>query len=220
MTKFCVITGTLLPIWQRLQKALTARWNESETVQKAQEALRKRLNAAPDVARKDPYKSLPKPPLRVIHLVVDDKPMLGLSLPHGVADLTIDTLLKKIPLHSAKQVAESAAASSSAPGASSSAAAASGPLLATSSKALKAQKLAMKAQREAEYLARVRKETEARMLQAQRADEAAKATILAERAKVALMQAAARAAQAAQAASSISHNPAASISMFDARAPG
>jgi hypothetical protein len=220
MTKFCVITGTLLPIWQRLQKALTARWSESETVQKAQEALRKRLNAAPDVARKDPYKSLPKPPLRVIHLVVDDKPMLGLSLPHGVADLTIDTLLKKIPLHSAKQVAESAAASSSAPGASSSAAAASGPYLATSSKALKAQKLALKAQREVEYLARVRKETEARLLQAQRADEAAKATILAERAKVALMQAAARAAQAAQAASSISHNPAASISMLDARAPG
>ena len=105
LTQFCVITGTLLPIWQQLQKALMARWMESETIKKAIASHKRKQDANDKASGLDKAlnpKNLPKPPLRVIHLVIDEKPMLGLCLPHGVADKTIDTLLKKIPLERAR----------------------------------------------------------------------------------------------------------------------
>lgn len=80
--KFPVITGTLLPLWARLQRCLQVRWDQSETM---------KLWKNSAAGGKEGAKA-PKPPLRVVHLVHEGKPVLGLCLPHGIAEITIRTL--------------------------------------------------------------------------------------------------------------------------------
>ena len=96
--KFPVITGTLLPLWAKLQRCLQKRWEQSRTIE-----LWKKSPAGGKEGAKPP-----KPPLRVVHLVHDGKPVLGLCLPHGIADITIRTLMGETKLEDDE--AESAAA--------------------------------------------------------------------------------------------------------------
>lgn len=72
------LTGTLLPIWSLLSDAIAQTWANSATVDKYRQSA---LNAGRE------GKNPPKAPLRVVHLVTDGSPVLGLALPHGARRL-------------------------------------------------------------------------------------------------------------------------------------
>jgi hypothetical protein len=79
-----VLTGALLPVWQRLHNALDAVWKESKTVRAWKRDVERATAAGKQLAA---LNYPPKAPLRVLHLTAPGtgEALLGLCLPHGVA---------------------------------------------------------------------------------------------------------------------------------------
>lgn len=86
--RYYVLLGALLPLWDKLHEVLLDEWDKSLTMKLWRERMMKN-------DKKETKVNL-RPPLRAIHLTFPGQaPVIGLSIPPGIADNVVKALLRK-----------------------------------------------------------------------------------------------------------------------------